>query len=178
MNDMRRIAQTVIQLATDKNVGIVTAESCTGGAIAATMARIPGASMVLTGGFVVYTQLMKESVLRIPYRVIAREGIVSVPVARMMARAALGKTMSARYSVAVTGYAGPTGYPVGKVVVAWAERKFGHIIAYSRILQLQGTRTRVIDGTVANALQGLVALIQGEIPSNEKLLYPALDWRG
>lgn len=178
MNEGRRIAQTVIQLATEKNVGIVTAESCTGGAIAATLARIPGASMVLTGGYVVYTPLMKESVLRIPYRVIAREGIVSVPVARMMARAALGKTISARYSVAVTGYAGPTGYPVGKVVVAWAERKFGHVIAYSRILRVSGQRTRVIEGTVANALQGLVALLQARNPSQETLLYPALDWRG
>jgi nicotinamide-nucleotide amidase len=102
-----------------------TAESCTGGLIAALMTEIPGSSNVLERGFVVYSNEAKEELLGVPAETLAKHGAVSEATARAMAEGALAKSR-ADIAVSVTGIAGPDGgtaaKPVGLVHFACARR--------------------------------------------------------
>jgi len=104
---------------------LATAESCTGGLIAAALTAIPGSSATLLGGFVTYSNAMKSQVLGVPPGVIDAAGAVSEAVARAMVDGALRKS-GADIAVACTGVAGPGGgsaaKPVGLVHVAAARR--------------------------------------------------------
>ena len=106
---------------------IATAESCTGGLIAATLAAVPGASAVLERGFVTYSNEAKSELLGVPEPLIIAHGAVSREVAIAMALGALAHS-PADIAVAVTGVAGPDGgtatKPVGLVHFA-AQRKDG-----------------------------------------------------
>jgi nicotinamide-nucleotide amidase len=97
---------------------IVTAESCTGGLIAALLTEIPGSSDVVERGFVTYSNAAKCECLGVPADLIAAHGAVSEPVARAMAEGALAHS-HADIAVSVTGVAGPGGgtatKPVGLV---------------------------------------------------------------
>jgi nicotinamide-nucleotide amidase len=99
------------------------AESCTGGYIANRLTNVPGASVVLLGGFVTYSNAMKESALGVSAQILAEHGAVSEATARQMAEGAR-KKLGATYALAVTGIAGPTGgtpeKPVGTVYIALA----------------------------------------------------------
>jgi nicotinamide-nucleotide amidase len=106
---------------------IATAESCTGGLVAACLCSIPGASAVFDRGFVTYSNESKRDLLGVPGDLMADVGAVSEPVSRMMAEGAV-ENSNAHMAVAVTGVAGPGGgtrmKPVGLVHVAAArERK-------------------------------------------------------
>ena len=94
---------------------IATAESCTGGLIAATLTDIPGASAVLDRGFVTYSNAAKSESLGVPPGLIEQHGAVSAPVAIAMAEGALRQS-SADLAVSVTGIAGPGGATAGKPV--------------------------------------------------------------
>lgn len=104
---------------------IVTAESCTGGLVAAALTEVPGSSAVLQSGFVTYSNDAKIKILKVNEELIDTFGAVSVAVAWAMAQGAL-KRSSADVAVAVSGVAGPDGgtpqKPVGTVVFALAER--------------------------------------------------------
>jgi nicotinamide-nucleotide amidase len=97
---------------------LVTAESCTGGLIAAALTEIPGSSDVLERGYVTYSNQAKQSDLGVPADTLKRHGAVSEQTARAMAEGALAHSKAAD-SVAVTGIAGPDGgdaeKPVGLV---------------------------------------------------------------
>jgi nicotinamide-nucleotide amidase len=94
---------------------IATAESCTGGLVAALLTEIPGSSAVVERGFVTYSNQAKADLLGISSDLIAAHGAVSGPVARAMAEGALrGSQVDA--AVAVTGVAGPGGATVAKPV--------------------------------------------------------------
>jgi nicotinamide-nucleotide amidase len=111
----------IIDLLTEKKKTIVTAESCTGGMIAAALTDIPGASAALYGGYVTYANTAKTRMIHVQARLIRDYGAVSNQVARAMADGARN-TAHADYAVAVTGIAGPDGgsdrKPVGLVYVA------------------------------------------------------------
>ena len=111
----------VIDLLTERNKTIVTAESCTGGLIAATLTDIPGASSAFYGGYVTYANTAKSRMIHVQARLIRDYGAVSNQVARAMADGARN-TARADFAVAVTGIAGPDGgsekKPVGLVYVA------------------------------------------------------------
>lgn len=100
---------------------LVTAESCTGGLVAATLTDIPGASAAFYGGYVTYANAAKSRMIDVQPRLIRDFGAVSNQVARAMADGARN-TARADYAVAVTGIAGPDGgtekKPVGLVYVA------------------------------------------------------------
>ncbi|WIJ23622.1 CinA family protein [Devosia sp. RR2S18] len=100
---------------------LVTAESCTGGSVAATLTDIPGASAAFYGGYVTYANAAKSRMIDVQPRLIRDFGAVSNQVARAMADGARN-TARADYAVAVTGIAGPDGgtekKPVGLVYVA------------------------------------------------------------
>jgi nicotinamide-nucleotide amidase len=104
---------------------VATAESCTGGLIAALLTEVPGSSNVVERGFVVYSNAAKEELLGVPASTLAGYGAVSEETARAMAEGALGASR-ADVAVSVTGIAGPDGgtaaKPVGLVHFACAQR--------------------------------------------------------
>lgn len=116
-------ARNLLEKARQKQLHIVTAESCTGGLIAGLLTEVPGSSDVVERGFVTYSNEAKEELLGVPHELIEVHGAVSEPVARAMAEGALRHARAER-SIAVTGVAGPGGgtdsKPVGLVYVAVA----------------------------------------------------------
>ena len=115
------LAQSVLVEAREKGLRIATAESCTGGLIAALLTEIPGSSDVIERGLVVYSNRAKSDLLGVPTILIDDQGAVSEAVARAMAEGAVERS-HAQLAVAVTGVAGPGGgtelKPVGLVHIA------------------------------------------------------------
>ncbi len=130
-----------------------TAESCTGGLIAAALTHVPGSSDVVERGFVTYSNAAKAEMLGVDPAVIAAHGAVSEPVAAMMAAGALARS-AADVSVAVTGVAGPGGgsadKPVGLVWFGYA-RRGGAPLTERRVFP--GDRAAVRAATVARAFE-------------------------
>ena len=108
----------VVEAAMNKNIMLATAESCTGGMIAAALTEISGSSAAFDRGFVTYSNEAKHEMLGVPTELINDHGAVSAEVAAAMAAGALTRS-NASLVVAVTGVAGPTGgspeKPVGLV---------------------------------------------------------------
>ncbi|HEY8597004.1 MAG TPA: CinA family protein [Thermomicrobiales bacterium] len=106
-----------------RGLTIATAESCTGGAVAAALAAIPGASEYLRGGVVAYSAAVKTALLGVPAAIIDADGVVSAACAQAMARGGCA-ACGADIAVATTGIAGPggaePGKPVGTVFLAVA----------------------------------------------------------
>jgi nicotinamide-nucleotide amidase len=106
-----------------RHATVATAESCTGGLIAARLTEQPGSSDFFLGSFITYTDKQKRRLLGIPATLLEQYTAVSEPVAKAMAEAALEKT-GADYALSVTGYAGPAGgtadNPVGTVFIGLA----------------------------------------------------------
>ena len=117
------LARLLVDEARQRGVRIVTAESCTGGLVAAAITSIAGSSDVFERGFVTYSNRAKEELLEVPGDLIADMGAVSESVVRMMAEGAL-ELSNAHIAVAITGVAGPGGgtpmKPVGTVHFATA----------------------------------------------------------
>lgn len=115
------LAAVVGQLLREKRRTVATAESCTAGLLGAMLTEAPGSSAWFLGGFVVYANRLKTSLLGVPEELIAREGAVSEAVARRMAEEAWRRS-AADYALALTGLAGPGGgspeKPVGTVWIA------------------------------------------------------------
>ncbi len=123
-------AWDLLDLCKAKGLSVVTAESCTGGLVAAALTDAPGASKVVDGGFVTYSNEAKQTCLKVSKELLDKHGAVSEPVARAMAEGAL-VCSPADIAVSVTGIAGPQGgtpdKPVGLVHFA-AARRGGPII--------------------------------------------------
>lgn len=132
---------------------IATAESCTGGLIAAAFTEIPGSSDVFERGFVTYSNEAKSDMLGINKDMIHAEGAVSEAVARAMAEGALANS-AANISIAVTGIAGPGGgtpdKPVGLVYLATA--RLGHDTAHLEMRMGNQSRHNIRQHTVLSAL--------------------------
>ncbi len=112
------LAFRAFELLRKTNQVLVTAESCTAGLIAATLARVPGMSTVLAGGFVVYQIESKVAWMNISPAVIEQHGVVSSEVAQLMADAALRNTIHATIAISITGHLGPDA-PVDLDGIAW-----------------------------------------------------------
>ena len=158
---MTRFEPLVNQLAQalrEAGLRLATAESCTGGLIAAACTAVAGSSDWFERGFVTYSNAAKTEAIGVDAALIAVHGAVSEEVALAMARGALAHSQ-ADLAVAVTGIAGPGGAtmdkPVGTVWVALARRGAA---AQADLLQLQGDRTAIRAQTVEYALQRLLAL--------------------
>ena len=106
-NEDEPIEVVLGRLLTDKKVTIATAESCTGGKIAATLSAVPGASNYFKGSVVSYATQVKIDVLDIDENLIAKHGVVSAEVAKEMAKS-VQKVMNSDCAIATTGNAGPT----------------------------------------------------------------------
>jgi nicotinamide-nucleotide amidase len=107
-DDILTQAQAVCDAAGRAGLMVATAESCTGGLVAAALTALPGSSKMLDRGFVTYSNAAKADQLGVATELIEQHGAVSEPVARAMAQGAVGKSL-ADVSVAVTGIAGPGG---------------------------------------------------------------------
>jgi nicotinamide-nucleotide amidase len=118
-------ARALLNLCRARKLTIATAESCTGGLVAATLTEIPGSSDVFERGFVTYSDAAKAAMLGVPTLVLQRFGAVSRETAEAMARGALAHS-PADLAVSITGIAGPgggsPGKPVGLVHFAAAAR--------------------------------------------------------
>ena len=116
------LAERLLSAATQARVTIATAESCTGGMIAAAITDIAGSSAVFDRGFVTYSNAAKQAMLGVRPETLDLHGAVSEEVAREMAEGALARS-DAGLAVAVTGIAGPGGSgfkPEGRVCFALA----------------------------------------------------------
>jgi len=138
---------------------MATAESCTGGLIAAACTSVAGSSDWFERGFVSYSNEAKVELLGVDAALIAAHGAVSEPVAAAMAAGALARAHVA-LSVAVTGIAGPggavPGKPVGTVWLAVALERDAKPIVRAERLQLDGDRTAVREAAVRVALARLL----------------------
>ena len=148
----------VADLLLKKRLRLVTAESCTGGLIAAACTDLAGSSAWFERGFVTYSNAAKTELLDVPERVLRRAGAVCGPVAQAMAEGALAHS-HAQVAVAVTGVAGPSGgspaKPVGTVWFGFALP--GQVLTEK--CRFDGDRAAVRQATVRHALERLVELL-------------------
>lgn len=146
------------QALTGRGWSLATAESCTGGMIAAACTALSGSSVWFERGFVTYSNAAKSECLDVPAALIDTHGAVSEPVARAMAAGAVQRSR-AQVAVAVTGVAGPTGgsaaKPVGTVWFGWSVQG----VVHSEMRHFPGDRAQVRAATVTHALQRLLQLI-------------------
>ena len=123
---MRQSAKDILTLYRAKGLRIATAESCTGGMLAAAITDIAGSSDVFDRGFVTYSNAAKSDMLGVSAQTLATHGAVSEPVAREMAEGALAAS-AADVALSITGIAGPGGSdfkPEGRVCFGLARK--GH----------------------------------------------------
>ncbi len=162
--DLRAAAKRVLDLFRARGLKIATAESCTGGLVAATLTEIAGSSDVVDCGFITYSNAAKQAMLGVPEATLKRHGAVSGETAAAMAAGAL-KNSQADVAVAITGIAGPGGgtaeKPVGLVHFAAASRG-GRRLARTRRYGKIGRR-RVRQHSVAEAFE-LLRLLAEEMP--------------
>jgi nicotinamide-nucleotide amidase len=158
-SSLKSQAKKLLKACEGRGLMIATAESCTGGLIAALLTEIPGSSSVVDRGFVTYSNAAKTKMLGVPASLIKRHGAVSAPVAKAMAQGAL-KHSDAMLTVSVTGIAGPTGgtqeKPVGLVYIAVARGKKVIVEEY----RFKGKRGGIRMNAVTKALALLAAMAQ------------------
>jgi nicotinamide-nucleotide amidase len=155
----QELCRLVADLLLKKQFFLATAESCTGGLIAATCTDLTGSSQWFDRGFVTYSNAAKTDMLGVDAALIAQFGAVSEPVAAAMAQGAV-KHSAAQVSVAVTGVAGPAGgsaeKPVGTIWIGWCVN--GQTT--TELCHFDGDRAMVRTLTVQRALQGLIERLQ------------------
>lgn len=162
------VVEHIANVLTARGWLLATAESCTGGLIAAACTDLAGSSRWFDRGFVTYSNTAKTAMLGVPAALIATHGAVSAPVAQAMAQGAAlqAQLRSVCATVAVTGIAGPDGgsvdKPVGTVWFGWYVN--GHI--HSECRQFDGDRSAVRQQTTLHALQRLLMLIRTDTPAD------------
>ena len=138
---------------------LATAESCTGGLIAAACTAVAGSSDWFERGFVTYSNQAKVEMLGVAAWLIAAHGAVSEPVARAMAEGALARS-HAQLAIAVTGIAGPGGAVPGKPVgTVWLAIARTGRATQAEMLHFSGDRAAVREQTVRLGLQRLLACV-------------------
>jgi len=148
-----------------KKLSVATAESCTGGLVAAAISEISGSSAVLDRGFVTYSNEAKQQMLGVTPATIDFYGAVSKECAEEMAKGALAHAQ-VDLAVSITGIAGPTGAVAGKpigLVYFCAASRSGRIIAHDRKFGAIG-RDKVRRASVLQALAMLRELAEKEEP--------------
>jgi nicotinamide-nucleotide amidase len=156
--DERGVEEHVLELCRLRKLTLATAESCTGGLVAARLTSVPGSSDVVAGGVVAYSDAVKRSELDVPAELLVQHGAVSAEVAEAMARGAR-RRLGVDVAVAVTGIAGPDGgtdeKPVG-LVYLHAEGPGGGI---GREFSFPGDRASIRARSVAGALHLVLRLL-------------------
>jgi nicotinamide-nucleotide amidase len=170
--DVSGIEETVVHTLQAAGRTIATAESCTGGLIAARITAVPGASEVLGSGYVTYSAAAKETLLGVQPEAIARYNVVSAPVAAQMALGALAAS-GADIAVSVTGLAGPgggepeQGRPVGTVYLGAATGETAYV---KKLFVGRADRELVRQRAAQAALEMALRLAQGKAPAEAQTL--------
>lgn len=159
MADPAIISAQVVKTFLEKGLTLGTAESLTGGMIAASVASVSGASAVLMGGVVSYDARVKHEVLGVEQAVIDTVGVVSEPCARQMAEGAR-KVLKVDIAVSATGIAGPTGgteeTPVGTVFIGASSAKGTRVDE----CHFTGDRQSIREQSAAHALKLALDMIE------------------
>ena len=157
--EINALAAELGQLLLARGETVTTAESCTGGLIAGAITEIAGSSAWFDRGYITYANHAKAAMIDVPMAFIDGLGAVSEPVVAAMAQGAADGAC-ARWAVAVSGVAGPTGgtpeKPVGTVWLAWAT-PYG-ITTEKQVFA--GSRSEVRAATVYRALERMVELMK------------------
>jgi len=156
---------TLLDLCKAKKLTVTTAESCTGGLVAAAISEISGSSLVLDRGFVTYSNEAKQEMLGVTPATIDVYGAVSAECADEMAKGALAHAQ-VDLAVSITGIAGPTGAVPGKpigLVYFCAAARSGRTVGHDRKFGDIG-RSQVRRASVLQALAMLTELADKEEP--------------
>lgn len=146
------LEQKLVDQLLKKHLTITAAESLTAGMFQSTLGNIAGVSAVFEGGFVTYSDRVKEQLLQVPHDVIAENSVVSEPTAIWMADQAR-QIMKKDLAVSFTGVAGPDaleGNPVGTV---WIGIAHGTQISYAKKFQFAGERNQIRKAAVEAGLK-------------------------
>ena len=158
MADLKTVSADVVREFLARNLTLGTAESLTGGMIAASVAGVSGASAVLMGGVVSYDSRVKHEVLGVEQSIIDTVGVVSEPCARQMAQGAR-RVLKVDVAVSATGIAGPTGgtpeTPVGTVFIGVSSDKGTRVDECHFV----GDRQSVREQSAAHALEMALSVI-------------------
>ena len=150
---MNKISQKLVKILSKKKLKISFAESCTGGLLSSSITSISGSSKVFTVGLVTYSNQAKINILKIPKRIIMKNGAVSYETCRSMVKN-LSKISKTSISVSITGVAGPKGgtkqKPVGLVYIGI---KTGNKILVKKYLFKNKKRNSIQKATVNKALR-------------------------
>lgn len=153
------IVPSIGKILVDKSWTMSTAESCTGGLVAATLTDFSGSSAWFSGGVVAYSNEVKMSLLHVPEKEIMDHGAVSEPVVRAMAEGVC-KTLNVDVGISLSGIAGPTGgtpdKPVGTIWMGWHI----HGITYAEKFLFSGDRINVKQQSLQTVLEKLYQLLK------------------
>lgn len=157
-------AEILLNMCRDRGIMLASAESCTGGNIAHTLTLIPGASDVVAGGVVSYSNEVKHNVLGVKNETLAAFGAVSVPVVREMTEG-VARVTGAQLTMATSGIAGPGGgtpdKPVGTVCIAARLAIPGEEPReIADTFRFNGTRARIIDTSTTRAILLAISLLK------------------
>jgi nicotinamide-nucleotide amidase len=158
--DERSVEEHVLALARARGLTIATAESCTGGLVAARLTRVPGSSESFLGGVVAYADPVKTAELDVPEALLAEHGAVSAEVAEAMAEGAR-RRLGADVAVAVTGVAGPGGGTAEKPVGLVHLHVSGPDGSQARTLDVPGEREQVRARATVTALHVMRRFFEG-----------------
>ncbi|KJK24533.1 damage-inducible protein CinA [Burkholderiaceae bacterium 16] len=164
MSVSRLLDQLAVQVGislNEKSLLLATAESCTGGLVAAAITDVSGSSGWFERGFITYSNEAKSTMLGVPAKLIRDHGAVSEEVARAMAEGALLNSR-AQVALSITGVAGPTGgtpeKPVGMVCFGWSNR----ITTTVETQRFRGDRQQIRRQAAEYAIRGLLELVRNE----------------
>jgi nicotinamide-nucleotide amidase len=159
---MHDLVHELTELLAAKNMTLVTAESCTGGLLAATITHKSGVTRVYECGFVTYSNDSKTDLIGVDPKILETHGAVSPQTAEAMARGAIEKT-KAHLAVSITGIAGPDGgtakKPVGLVYFGYA-LKGGSVGSLEH--RFSGSRQEIQTAATIMALKHLIAVLHKE----------------
>lgn len=159
---VERLAGRLLDQLVERGESLATAESLTGGLLAARLTDVPGASRCFAGGVVSYATRVKEDVLGVPSEVVGRHGVISQECATAMAQG-VRRRLGTTWGLATTGVAGPDsqeGHPVGTVwvAVAWPDGTRAHE------LHLSGSRSDIREATCHEVMSVLDGILGREEP--------------
>jgi PncC family amidohydrolase len=152
------LSKTLGKILGEKKMRLAVAESCTGGMIGSAITDVAGSSRYFLGGVIAYDNRIKRDILKVPRTTLKKYGAVSSQTVIAMAHA-VRKLMKADCSIAISGIAGPGGAtkekPVGLVYIGIAVKNTAKSFKY----RFKGTRERIRQQTVEEALKRLVLLL-------------------
>ncbi len=151
--------EDLLTLLIQQNGRLATAESCTGGLVAAAITDIAGISQVYMGSIVAYDNSVKKQLLKVPANILESVGAVSEECAGFMAAGAAG-ALNCNYAVSTTGIAGPGGAVPGKPAGTVCIGYFIDGKIYTETKYFSGNRQEVRQQTVKRALTQLIKLLQ------------------